>query len=256
MRCFAATLSEFGGDVEGVEGVACVAAGVGGDGCEGFSIGFDAGCAEPIFGVGEGSFEEADDLVLGEGYERVDATAGEERGVDLEGGIFGGGADEADGAALDVGEEGVLLGLVEAMDLVDEEDGARAEAGGFLGLDHDLLDLLDAGEDGGELDEGGAGGVGDDLGEGGFADTGWAPEDHGGGVVGLDGEAEGFAGAEEVLLAGVFGEGAGAHALGEWCAAVGERLRVGEGRDVEEAHGWASSGALASVWSGAPTPAR
>ncbi len=59
--------------------------------------------------------------------QRVDAAAGEQRGDDLEGRIFGGRADEADGAALDVGEEGVLLGLVEAMNFIDEESGARAE---------------------------------------------------------------------------------------------------------------------------------
>ncbi len=124
-------------------------------------------------------------LLFGERREGVDAAAGEQRGVDLEGGVLGGGADEADGAALDVGKEGVLLGLVEAMDLVDEEDGARAEVRGFFRVDHDLLDLLDAGEDGGELDEGGVRGLGDDLGEGGFADAGRAPEDHGGGVVAI-----------------------------------------------------------------------
>ena len=55
---------------------------------------------------------------------------------------------------LDVGQEGVLLGAVEAVDLVDEEEGAPA-----LGLaqahrlGHDLLDLLDAGGDGREGDE-------------------------------------------------------------------------------------------------------
>ncbi len=174
--------------------------------------------------------------------EGVDAAAGEERGVDFEGGIFGGGADKADGAALDVGQEGVLLGLVEAMDLVDEEDGARAEAGGFFGLDHDLLDLLDAGEDGGELDEGGSGELGDDLGEGGFADAGGPQKIMEVGSSLLDGEAEGFAGAEEVILAGVLGEGAGAHALGEGGAAVGGRLGVRKGGGVEEAHARGSAG--------------
>ncbi len=57
----------------------------------------------------------------------------------------------------------------------------------------------------------------------------------------LDGEAEGFAGAEEVILAGVLGEGAGAHALGEGGAAVGGCWAV-EGRDVEEAHARGSAG--------------
>ena len=98
-------------------------------------------------------------LVFGERLQGVDAAAGEQRGDDLERRVLGGGADQADGAALDVGQKGVLLRLVEAMDLVDEEDGARAELRGLFGIDHDLLDLLDAGEDGGELDEGGLGGA-------------------------------------------------------------------------------------------------
>ena len=58
-------------------------------------------------------------------------------------------------------------------------------------------------------------GFGDDFGERGFADAGRAPEDHGGWVVVLDLDAEGFAWADEVLLTGVFCEVAGAHAFGE-----------------------------------------
>ena len=85
----------------------------------------------------------------------------------------------------------------------------------FFGVGHDLLDLLDAGEDGGELDEAGAGDVGDDAGEGGFADAGRSPEDHRGGVVALDLHAEGLAGGEEMLLPDEFVESAGTHALGE-----------------------------------------
>ena len=105
----------------------------------------------------KGALEEGEDFVFGEGVEGVDAAAGEQRGDDFEGGVLGGGSDEADRAVLDVGQEGVLLGLVEAVDLIDEEDGAGAESRRFFGVDHDLLDLLDAGEDGGELDEAGAG---------------------------------------------------------------------------------------------------
>ena len=78
----------------------------------------------------------------------VDTAAGEQRRDDLEGRILRGRADQSDGAVLDVGQEGVLLGFVEAVDLIDEEDGAGAEAGGLFGVDHDLLDLLDAGEHG------------------------------------------------------------------------------------------------------------
>ena len=144
------------GDFEGVEGVAGVAGGVAGDGLESSLFGGEVESAEAALTVGEGAVEEGDDLGLLQGAERVDAAAGEQRGVDFEAGVLGGGADEADAAALDVGEEGVLLGLVEAVDLVDEEDGAGAVGGGLFGVDHDLLDFFYAGEDGGELDEGGA----------------------------------------------------------------------------------------------------
>jgi hypothetical protein len=50
-------------------------------------------------------------------------AAREEGGGDLERGVLRGGADEDNGTVLDEGEDGVLLGLVEAVDLVDEEDG-------------------------------------------------------------------------------------------------------------------------------------
>ena len=54
--------------------------------------------------------------------------AREQRRVDLERRVLGGGADEDEVAGLDAGQEGVLLRLVEAVDLVDEEDRAAARA--------------------------------------------------------------------------------------------------------------------------------
>jgi len=79
---------------------------------------------EAAFGISEGAVKEIDDLRGGEGFEDVNLGAGEERGDDLEGRIFGGGADEEDVAGFDVREEGVLLSFVEAMHFVDEDDGA------------------------------------------------------------------------------------------------------------------------------------
>ncbi len=49
-----------------------------------------------------------------------------ERAVELEGRVLGGGADQHDRAVLDIGQEAVLLGAVEAMDLVDEQQRALA----------------------------------------------------------------------------------------------------------------------------------
>src|SRR5258708_24914058 len=83
--------------------------------------------------------EEFDDLRGGVGFEDVDLGAGEKRGDDLERGIFGGSADEENVAGLDVRKEGVLLGFVEAVDFVDEDDGAEAAAGFFFGFGHDFF---------------------------------------------------------------------------------------------------------------------
>src|SRR5262249_54673150 len=82
--------------------------------------------------------------------------ARQERGVDLERGVLGGGADQHDCALLHVGQEGVLLRLVESVDLVDEQHGRppAARALGFR-VGRDLADLLPAGEHGGEGGEGG-----------------------------------------------------------------------------------------------------
>ena len=54
------------------------------------------------------------------------APAREQRRVDLEVRVLGGRADQRDGPLLDRGQERVLLGLVEAVDLVEEEDRAPA----------------------------------------------------------------------------------------------------------------------------------
>jgi hypothetical protein len=118
------------------------------------------------------------------GFERFqgeDGDPGEERGVDLEGGILGGRADQHDQPGLHVGEEGVLLRLVEAVDLVHEQEGrgalalpARASA-----LDH-LAHFLDSAQDGREGLEGHAGVLGQQAGQGGLAAPRGAPEDHGG----------------------------------------------------------------------------
>jgi len=107
-----------------------------------------------------------------------------ERGVDLEGWVFCRGTDQADRPTLDVGKKGVLLRLVEAVDLVDEEDSARAVACCLLSLDHHLLDSLDSAQDGGELDEGRLGALRDDLPR--VVLPVRAPRNHGGRVVILD----------------------------------------------------------------------
>ena len=90
-----------------------------------------------------------------------------------------------------------------------------------LGFGDDAAEVGDAGGDGADGDEVGLGLGGDDAGEGGFAAAGRAPEDEGGELAGFDEASEEFAGADEVVLADVFVEVAGAHAGGEGCAGLG-----------------------------------
>jgi hypothetical protein len=79
---------------------------------------------------------------LGQRLELEDAAAADEGLVDLEVGVLGGRADEDNGAVLDPRQQRVLLRLVEAVDLVHEEDGALAElAAALLRLRDGLADV-------------------------------------------------------------------------------------------------------------------
>src|SRR5215213_4530703 len=87
----------------------------------------------------------------GDGLEDHHPGSRQERGVELEGRVLGRRADERDGAVLGDRQEGVELGAVEAVDLVDEEQ--RALAGGAPAarrLEH-LPEVGDAREDSRDL---------------------------------------------------------------------------------------------------------
>ena len=155
------------------------------------------------------------DLGLAQRLQNVHAATAEQRGVDLKGRIFGRGANEPERATFDVGQKGILLGAVEAVDLVDEENGSRPHSCRALGVRHDLLDLLNAAGYGGELDERGLRRGGDDFGERGFARARRPPEDHGSRLIAFDGDPQRLARAEQVLLADVALQRARPHAFGE-----------------------------------------
>ena len=78
--------------------------------------------------IRQGPAQEDENLCFLEGLEDEDPGPGQQRPDDFEIGVFGGGPDEGDEPFLHVGQQGVLLGLVEAVDFVDEEDGAAAPA--------------------------------------------------------------------------------------------------------------------------------
>src|SRR6266851_956571 len=104
-------------------------------------------------------------------------------------------------AGFDVGKKSVLLRFVEAVNFVDEDDGAMAGTGFVFGDGHDFLDFLDAGENSAERNELGAGQARDEARERGFTASRRPPEEHGAEVVVFDLHAKGFAGTKKFFLA-------------------------------------------------------
>ena len=182
----------------------------------------------------QGPLQQLHDLVFGERLQHIDSSAREQRGVDFERRILGGGADQADVAFFHVGQKGILLGFVETVNLIDEDDGARAVLAGTLGVGHDLLDLFDPREHGGEFDELRFGHAGDDLCQRGLARARRSPEDERAGVVAVNLRAQGLAGTDQVFLAGELFERARTHAVRQRPRAVGGVIGVRDG--LEKSH--------------------
>ena len=161
-------------------------------------------------------------LPRSEALQREDTAAGQQGSDDLEGRVLGGGADEGDGAVLDVGEDDVLLRLVEAVDFVHEQDGGlRVHALAVAGLGHDAAEVGDAGGDCADRLEGGLGSCGDEAGEGGLAGAGRSPEDERGQTPGGDGAEQDAVLPDDLLLADELVEGAGAHSFGQRRVSLG-----------------------------------
>ena len=165
---------------------------------------------------GERAAHEDGDVRIGERLELDHAGTRQQRRVHLEVRVLRGGAHHDDGAVLDRMEQGVLLGAVEAVDLVDEEDRAPVvghEAAARV-LDDGAQVLHRAGH-GGDLDELAARVRRDDVREGRLAGSGRAVEDHAREHVVLDGRAQPRPLAHRLLLADVLIERGRAHAHGE-----------------------------------------
>ena len=120
-----------------------------------------------------------------EGPQPPQGGAAQQGRVHLEEGVLGGGPDEHHQPVLDGRQEHVLLGLVEAVDLVDEEHGALAVlAQPPLGLGQRLAHVLDAGRGGREGDQVLGRGGRQQTGQGGLAGAGRPPQDGGAHPVG------------------------------------------------------------------------
>ena len=120
--------------------------------------------------------------------------------VELERGIFGGGADQHHRAVLDIGQEAVLLGAVEAVDLVHEQQGLLADPDMLARLGEHLLQVGDAREDRRDGDEAHADRIGEQAGDRRLAGAGRPPQDHRGELARRHHPPDRAVGAGQMLL--------------------------------------------------------
>ncbi len=76
--------------------------------------------------VGQGTPEQGLDVLPAERLKREDLTAAQERRIDGEERVLRGGADEDDSAFFHIGQQHVLLGAIEAVQFIDEQNGPLA----------------------------------------------------------------------------------------------------------------------------------
>src|SRR5207245_6238002 len=117
--------------------------------------------------------------------------------------------------ALYVMKESDFLRFVEAMDLINEEDGAPPVAPSLFRRRHHLFDFFDPGQYRAELDEVAARPVGHDRRQRRLPRTWRTPEDHGCELVALALLPERLSRAEDVLLSDKLFPRPGPHAVGD-----------------------------------------
>ena len=150
---------------------------------------------------GQPPFQEAPQRLGPQGLQSEQGGTRQQRGVDLEERVLGGGPDEHQQSGLHRRQEGVLLGLVEPMDLVEEQDGAHIAftQTGFR-RSHQFPDVLHAGVDGREFSKLLSGHPRDEPGQRRLTRSRRTPEDHRRQAVGLDQSPQGTSRAQKVLL--------------------------------------------------------
>ena len=149
---------------------------------------------------GLGLGQQALQRLVVEPLQHVDLAARQQRAVQLERGVLGGRADQRHRSRLHERQEAVLLGAVEAVDLVDEEQRRLAsEAASARGLER-LLQVRDAREHRRQLLELVACLLGQQPRDRGLARPGRTPEDHRGQPVRVGHAADRAVRPQQVVL--------------------------------------------------------
>ena len=120
--------------------------------------------------------------------------------VDFKRGVFGGGANQHNAAALYIGQKGVLLGLVKAVNFIHKQNGFLPKAAHVLCALHHGFNLFYAAGHGRKIHKFRLGAAGNNARQRGFAHARRAPEYHAGHVVGIDELAQNLPFAQKLLL--------------------------------------------------------
>jgi hypothetical protein len=173
------------------------------------------GEGQGLFGEGFGAGDQFAKRGFVEAAQDEHLRAREQSSVERETGILGRGADESDGAVLDIWQETILLGAIEAVDLIDEQQCALAGAGGVARGGEGGLEIGDAGENRRDRREAHADRIGQQAGERRLAGAGRSPEDHRGEAPGGDHAADRAIRAGQMILTDDLGERARPQTIGE-----------------------------------------
>jgi hypothetical protein len=93
--------------------------------------------------------------------------------------VFRGGAHKGDSPVFDIGEKGILLGFVETVDFVDEDDASLVEERLACDVLNDFAQVSNAAEDSRESTKVHVKGTGVKTGKGGLSAAGRAPKKDG-----------------------------------------------------------------------------
>ena len=156
-----------------------------------------------------------------QGFQDKDLAAGEQRIDHLEGRVFSCSTYQDHGPVLHSSEQGILLGLVETVNLIDEKYGcslACREYGFPFGLGQfdDFPHILHSAADCGEGMELTVQGICDYPGQCGLSDAWRPPKDEGTKLSGVHKLAQDPTFTHEMRLSDVFFEGIGPHSLRKW----------------------------------------
>jgi hypothetical protein len=213
-----------GGNLQQVECTPCITVGGNRQTVEPRVIDHQPAIAQSVRCVLQGVVDDPAQGIRFQPLQYIGACAGQQCTVQFKRGILGSGANENDRAIFHIGQKGILLGLVEAVCLVDEQDGlAPFQFAYLLRHGNGRTNILDARQHRRQRNKFRMGVISQQSCKRGLAGARRSPQHHGMQVAFLDGAAQWLAGSQDVRLPGEGRERARSHAIGQWPIGFSDR---------------------------------